>query len=244
MGIFSRFTAATPQDLSKFENKVYSQNGEDGVIAEIFKRIGTKTQFAVEFGVEDGRECNTRLLKEQGWDVLQMDGGKNNPRYIKHEFITAENINKLFKKYNVPKHFDLLCIDIDTNDFWVWKALSDIYQPRVLIIEYNASIAPTESKVVAYDPNLTWDGSQYFGGSLLAMYRLAKKKGYELVYCDKMGVNAFFVRKDCTDNLQIKQPIDAYRGAAYGELDSNEMRTGHRPTKRKFLTIGTDLEPV
>ena len=51
-------------NLEKFENKIHSQNGEDGVIGEILKRIGIVSKYAVEFGVEDGKECNTRLLKK------------------------------------------------------------------------------------------------------------------------------------------------------------------------------------
>lgn len=232
--------------LRPFERQVYSQNGEDGIIEEIFNRIGTGSRFAVEFGVEDGKECLTRHLRDdKGWDVLQMDGGDDNPPSIKREYITAENINDLLAKYQVPHDLDLLCIDIDSNDFWVWKALDDAYKPRLLIVEYNASVPPNEAKTVAYDPELTWDGTTYFGASLLALYWLAKTKGYDLVYCNDSGVNAFFVRADLTyGTLPALIPTSAYRGPSYGRQGRDGAWLGHPPTKRELVEIGEDLNPV
>ncbi|HPQ82275.1 MAG TPA: hypothetical protein PL191_00865, partial [Candidatus Saccharimonas sp.] len=157
-GISSKFWQAS--NLDSYNRKVFSQNGEDGIIEEIFRRIGTDSKYSVEFGVEDGSECNTRFLIEQrGWDSLRMDGSDNNPEHIKKEYITPENINKLFKKYNVPKNLDLLSIDIDSNDIYVWKALNTEYRPRLVIVEYNATIAPCFSEAVKYEPGLTWDGT-------------------------------------------------------------------------------------
>ncbi len=234
-----------PENLLPFERKVFSQNGEDGIIEEIFDRIGTGPKFAVEFGVEDGSECNTRYLKEvKGWDVLQMDGNDNNPPSIKQEFITAENINDLFAKYKVPKDLDLLSIDIDSNDFWVWKAIDTSYKPRVIIMEYNAHFAPSASRTVAYDPTLTWDGTNYFGASLLALYRLAKHRGYDLVYCNQNGVNAFFVRADLMGSFAPKTPVDVYRGPGFGKIDKFGAWLGHPESSRPFVEIGEDLNPV
>lgn len=206
-------------DLLLYEKSVYSQNGEDGVIEEILDRIGTDTKYAVEFGVEDGKQCNTRLLKEKGWNVLQMDDGENNPSSIKKEFITAENINGLFEKYRVPENLDVLSIDVDFNDFWMWRAMDNKYKPRLVVIEYNATIPPNRAMTVKYDGNRMWDGvSAYFGASLLALYRLGKQKGYGLVYCDKKGVNAFFVRNDLLNsNLLARTPRQVYRKVGYGK---------------------------
>ena len=220
-------------DLSAFERRIYSQNGEDGVIAEIFRRIGTGPRFAVEFGVGDGSECMTRCLFEQGWDVLQMDA-RAGPPPVKHERITAENVNALFAKYGVPHGLDLLVIDIDGNDFWVWKAIDNAYQPRLVVVEYNASIPPILARSVAYDPDLVWDGSTYFGASLLALSWLARAKGYDLVYCDNSGTNAFFVRSDVND-LPALTPTLAYREPRYG---------AHRPAARAMVEIGEDLNEV
>src|SRR5262249_53156958 len=140
---------------------------------------------------------------------LQMDAGASTSGRIKREMITAENINSLFNKYAVPNEWDLLSIDIDGNDLWVWKAIDPRYQPRVVIVEYNAKMAPTESKTIAYDPAFRLDGTDYFGASLLAFVHLAEQKGYQLVACEGNGVNAFFVRKDVAQQHFIVQSTEA-----------------------------------
>ncbi len=222
--------------LEPFEKSTYSQNGEDGIIEEIFFRIGTDTKYGVEFGVQDGTECNSRLLKEKGWDILQMDGNKGNPKDIKREFITAENINKLFNKYKVPHNLDFLCIDIDFNDYWVWKKLDNVYKPRLVVLEYNSSIPPWQAKTVKYDSKRMWDNSNYFGGSLLAMYKISKAKGYSLVYCESRGVNAFFVRDDLVVGFDTKTTNEAYRGPSYGILQ-DDIWTGHKSSRESMIDI-------
>ncbi len=204
--------------LHPFEERIYSQGGEDGIIREVLKRIGTDSRYAVEFGVEDGTECNTRLLKEAGWEVLQMDGRANDPRSIKREFITAENINGLFEKYGVPENLDVLSIDIDFNDFWVWRSIESKYRARMIVIEYNASFPADRAVAVRYNSQRRWDGgSDYWGASLMALYNLGRTKGYELVYCDKRGVNAFFVRSDLVSaSLPARTPTEVFQDVGYG----------------------------
>lgn len=208
-------------DLSQYEKKLYSQNGEDGVILAIFNCIGTKNKYYVEFGAQDGNECNTHMLRELRWNGLLMDGGYEiEDINLKKEFITQENINDLFNKYDVPLEFDLLSIDIDFNDFYVWNAINDKYKPRVVIIEYNAAHLPYEDKIVRYQPKGCWDGTIYYGASILAMKRLGNHKGYTLVYADSTGVNLFFIRNDILKQLNIDfkdqdDEIKLYRPADY-----------------------------
>lgn len=189
-----------PIDLSTFEQSVYSQNGEDGTLEKIFELIGILDQgYFVEFGAGSGSECNSRYFKENyGWQGLLMDSHFENESINLHkEWVTAENINDLLEKYQTPKDFDLLSIDIDFNDFHVWKAIDNgLFNPKVVIIEYNATHLPTEDRVVAYNPTGGWDGTNYFGASLLAFTHLGNEKGYSLVNTDKRGVNAIFVRND------------------------------------------------
>ncbi len=187
------------EDLDRYEARTFSQNGEDGVIARIFDCIGTTNRYFVEFGTgADGSERNTRLLERQGWKGLLMDACAD-PAHpeVRLESITAENINGLFGKYSVPEEFDLLSIDIDGNDYWVWRAIDARYRPRLLVMEYNAADPPDESKTIRYDPGFRWRGTDYFGASLLALSNLGARKGYTLVYCERRGVNAFFLRTDC-----------------------------------------------
>jgi len=44
------------------EFKIYSQNGEDGILDYIFSKIGVKNKKFIEFGIQDGKECNTANL--------------------------------------------------------------------------------------------------------------------------------------------------------------------------------------
>jgi len=199
--------AKDPKNLRNFEDKVFSQNGEDGILKEIFRRIGTTDKFFVEFGMEDGDECNGRfLLEKEGWSGLWMDGSPENidralkkfsafPIRGRSAFITRENIAQIFSDENIPKEFDLLVIDIDGNDFWVWETLTS-YRPRVAVIEYNARYVPPKTWVMPYAADHVFDGTSHFGASLSSFVTLGKRLEYTLVACDSMGVNAFFVRND------------------------------------------------
>lgn len=199
--------------LNKYEFQAFSQSGEDGIIEEIFRRIGTTNRYFVEFGVENGTETNSTYLLHQEWEGLWIDGSKENKTAIEQSFanlvktgrlkmiqciVTAENIESLFKQASVPKEFDLLSIDIDGNDYYVWKAITN-YNPRVVILEYNAIFRPGTDFIVKYDPAAMWDKTSYFGASLESYCKLAEKKGYKLVACSYIGSNAFFVREDLAD---------------------------------------------
>lgn len=216
LGFADSFVEKTEIDLSQFEKKVFSQNGEDGVLEKIFDLIGTQSKFYVEFGVEDGSECNTRYLREHHhFSGVMMDMKYENPSLqLYREVIDAENINDLFAFYKVPYEFDLLSIDIDSNDFYVWKSIQ--YQPRVVIIEYNPNHPPLADKVVVYDPRHLWDETTYYGATIVAMYRLGRSKGYSLIYADNNGVNLFFLRDDILANIpytfkNMNNPIQLYR---------------------------------
>ena len=125
-------------------NNVYSQGGEDGIIATIFDQIGITDKVYVEFGVEDCTQCNSRYLREhQGWDVnnsLMMDGGYSNPDInLQQAIFWPDNIISLFEKFGVKKKFDFLSVDTDSYDFFMVEAiLAAGYRPRVIATEINA----------------------------------------------------------------------------------------------------------
>jgi hypothetical protein len=210
-------------DLSLYEKALYSQNGEDGVLAKIFQVIEPRSRFCVEFGAFDGiTGSNTYLLRLQGWKCAQFDRAYEIPKYHVHkEFITAETISQIFEKYAVPYDLDLLSIDIDYNDFYVWQAIDARYRPAVVVIEYNATHLPNEDKVVKYRPYYVGDDTNYYGASILALYHLGRSKGYSLVYAEANGVNLFFIRDDLlTDQVQFKdvnQVEKIYRYPTYGK---------------------------
>lgn len=233
-------------DLRYDEKKVYSQNGEDGVLQKIFGLIPPRSYYCVEFGAADGiSDSNTHLLRKQGWNYLLLDSRHEKPdAHFYREVITAENINELFGKYHVPYDLDLLSIDIDYNDFYVWQALNEKYRPAVVVVEYNASHLPHEDKIVKYDPHGSWDGSNYYGASILSLYRLGRSKGYSLIYADASGANLFFIRDDLLEGRDFKfkninQVEKIYRYPSY----SCGPNGGHaQDLRNRPFVCSTDLQ--
>jgi hypothetical protein len=197
-----------PRHLVHFHYGVYSQHKEDGMIAEIFRRILPSDHFFVEFGV-DAVQNNTLALLLQRWKGLWIEADPEKIARLNRIFariltrgqlkiklssITAENINDVLREAEVADSFDLLSIDVDGNDYWFWKAMT--YRPRVVVIEYNASFGPNIDCKARYDPRWRWKYNRAFGASLKALELLGREKGYSLVGCDIAGTNAFFVRDD------------------------------------------------
>jgi len=207
---------ADPKRLLRHGFKVYSQHDEDGILQEIFRRIGSGPRTFVEFGVETGVECNTVKLLIEGWSGLWIEGNaqackaiassfdpflKDRRLVLQQSLVTAETINTLVEKGGLKGEIDLLGIDIDFNDYWVWKAIEAV-SPRVVVIEYNAGLRPPMSLTVPYQPNHAGGGTNFFGASLEALVRLGRTKGYRVVGCNISGSNAFFVREDlCADHF-------------------------------------------
>jgi len=194
--------------LTASELKAFSQNGEDGVIAEVLRRIGTGERFFVEFGIEDGREGNGVYLADvEAWRGLFIEADprfhsrlqekySGNPRISTMEStVTPDNVERLFCDAGVPSEPDVLSIDVDGNDYWIWEAIEN-YRARLVVIEYNSSLDPARRLVQPRDDEATWDGTEYHGASLGALRSLGERKGYRLVHTELAGVNAFFVRED------------------------------------------------
>jgi len=199
---------ADPRRLLRYQSQVCSQNGEDGIIHEIFRRIGTTAKIFAEVGVGDGCENNTAFLLSQGWTGFWVDGCNNFLRALENRedlqreclkyfvsIISRENIAGLFEQLGVPKEFDLLSLDIDQNTYYAWEGLRS-FRPRVVVVEYNGAVPPDVDWKVRYSSNRIWDGTQNFGAGLKAFEIIGRKFGYSLVGCEFVGSNAFFVRDD------------------------------------------------
>ena len=172
--------AGDPTLLSSWQARAFSQYGADGVLHRLFDDIGVETQYYVEFGTQNGTQCNTRRLRELcGWRGLLMDGGFDRPEIGLHrEFITRENIAGLLAKYKVPEAFDLLSVDIDGNDYHVLKAiLEHDYAPRVVVVETNFhTLSP--ASILKYSSRHRWDGTCYGSASVAAFERMLGRHGY------------------------------------------------------------------
>lgn len=229
------------QDIKKAEFKVYSQFGEDGIIQYLInniKLLDSEKKF-IEIGVENYREANTRfLLINNNWSGLLIEGSemyaesiKKDEIYWKHdltvisEFVTKRNINRIIKNAGFFSGAGLLSIDIDGNDYWVWKALG-IVKPVIVVVEYNSVFGNKFAVTIPYKKDFVRTRAHYsnlyWGASLPALVNLARKKGYVFVGTNSAGNNAFFVRKDRVGKLKIKTIKSGYTESKYRESRSEE----------------------
>ncbi len=165
--------------MRKVKPPFYAQGGEDKICLRFFREIGERSRWAVEFGAHDGLyKSNTAYFREQlNWQVLLLDAEPRST-LVQPAMLTAENINDVLRAHGMPDDVDLISIDIDGNDLWVWKALT--FEPQLLIIEYNPRWKPIRRQTVPYDAARMWDKSDYYGASAGALVRLGREKGYTL----------------------------------------------------------------
>jgi hypothetical protein len=199
--------------LAEAEFCGFSQWGEDGIIDWLVERLPGIPRIFVEFGVEDYRESNTRLLLNlRNWHGLVMDGSQEHITDIMRQdiywrydltaecaFIDRDNVNELIAQAGFNGDIGLLSVDIDGNDYWVWQAI-DIVNPVIVVCEYNALFGDMCHVSVPYQPDFqrtrAHHSNLYFGASLAALIDLASRKGYAFVGTNSNGCNAFFVRND------------------------------------------------
>ncbi len=214
-------------DLHRYERRVYSQGGEDGVITRVFECIGTTNRYFVEFGAWDGQHLsNTANLRLHcGWTGLLMDGDgeRRDDALVKPAFITADNVNDVFAKHGVPESFDLLSLDVDGNEYWIWRALGP-HRPRVVVVEYNIFFGLDVSRTIAYRPDHSWDETKYHGASLAALRKLGRAKGYSLIHTDTWAPNGLFVSDDELPEALIDLPIEQVASWRYRGEPSDPLR--------------------
>lgn len=176
----------------------------------------------MEICAGDGIECNTaNLIVNHGWTALLVDGDQERvargttfyarrretrvwrPTFV-CTWVTAENVDSILTDNGVRGELDLLSLDMDGIDYWVWKAITAIL-PRVIVLEYQDIWGPDRAVTVPYDSQFlarfTPEGPDYAGASLLAFVRLAAEKGYRFVGCEPLGFNGFFVRSGVGEDV-------------------------------------------
>lgn len=174
------------------------------------------------------KNSNTRnLVVNHGWSALMIEGNPARAADLKRNyadvarvkaveaFVYPGNVEILFEDHGVPRDLDLLVIDIDSNDYYVWRAIQ-WFRPKVVQLEANARFPPPQLAVIAFHPMNFWDGSDYWGASLQTYYNLAKARGYDLVYHCQRGPNFFLVDRQYYDRFGIadNSPVKLYNPAA------------------------------
>ncbi len=220
-------------DLDQLQFRVFSQYGEDGLLHYIFSTIGAEKKTLVEICCGNGMQCNAaNLIINHGWKGLLIDGNEkkvaaarrffadrpeceNWPPKVVHSWVDVESINETIEQNGISGDIDLLSIDLDGNDYWIWEAINCI-SPRVVIAEYQNSMGSEEAKTQKYDPSFVAErkstGLSLVGTSLPALVHLAKQKGYRLVARQNRCVNAVSMRNDvgqeCFPEIDASQCFD------------------------------------
>lgn len=207
--------------------------------------LNIESGYCVEFGSRKNLiDSCENILITKNWNGLIIEGNDENiatiqDKYkdknvaIENRFVTIDNINKIFKKHNVPKNFEVLCIDIDGMDYWIWAALK--YNPKILCIEYNSIHKPPKLAVQEYKRDSIWNGTRWFGASLQSLVNLGKKKGYELIGCKEDGSDAFFVKKEYLKlfKIQDNSAKNLFKKPTYGV----EKDGGHKYPDGEYINI-------
>lgn len=177
----------------------YSQNGESKILFKLFNQIGTTNKFFVDLGAGDGYHLsNTQMFKTLGWDGLQIDIDNKGNKEVNRHLITKENILSLLTKtYDVPIFFDLLSIDLDGNDFHILNEILMLLAPSVIVLEVNSQLGLDKSITMPYNPNHMWDGTNAYGMSYKAAFKLLKEHHY-IIYDIVNNTNIIATRKKVT----------------------------------------------
>ncbi len=215
-----------PLGFRDVELRAFSQNGEDGILLYLFSLIGFTNRRAVEICAGDGVECNTaNLIVNHGFRALLLDGDANHvahgeafyaqcrdtcydPPVFLHRWVTRANVNAMVGEQGFDGPIDLLSLDLDGVDYWIWQAL-DCVEPRVVVLEYQPVWGPEHAVTVPYRDDFALDFSRqpfYCGASLAAFVKLGRAKGYRLVGCNRQQFNAFFLRAGVGEDVFPEVP--------------------------------------
>lgn len=250
-----------PSSLKDVGFQQYSGTDEDGILLYLFAVVGVTNKILVDIGCASpvGSNSANLIINHQWWGLL-VDGSqqavdhtnalyrnipnvKGHPPTVVQKFISAENVNAILLENDIVGEIDLLSIDIDGVDYWVWKAIKEI-NPRVVVVEYQPAVGSDASITVPYDAS--FDRSQhvinrnsseivYAGASLQAFTKLGREKGYVLVGCNTQEFNAFFVRDDVNNGvLEEVSVAECF----------NHTRTKYIIAKHQSRTLAMDWENV
>jgi hypothetical protein len=227
-----RAARGTFRHLWDSEVSVFSQWGEDGILDYLCEALDMVKPKALELGVGNYTECNTRFLAHyRSASVVAVDGrndlidtiGSLDLRWkttimALEQWITPDNVQEICAQArDFMGDIDILSLDIDGNDYWVAEAI-DLTTVRMIVVEYNPVFGAGDP--VSVPRNDTFNRSDahysclYYGASLRAFIDLFSSRGFDLVGTNRVGSNAFFVRRNeaSFDQLVLPDPqnLDRY----------------------------------
>jgi hypothetical protein len=213
---------AVPFALNARRFRLRSQNEEDGILFALLERAGWGTQRFVDIGSGKSGGTAASLAHECGWaglmielsatavDLARRKFAGNRGVTVISERVMPDNVNAILTRHGYAGEVDLLSLDIDSYDYWVFDALTAT-SARVLVLEYNALFGPDRRVTIPLEQSIDSTPKGYGGASLAALAQLAARKGYRLVTCENTGVNAFFLREGVAPEIPAVSPVEAFK---------------------------------
>ncbi|MBD1161544.1 hypothetical protein IDH30_04570 [Pelagibacterales bacterium SAG-MED15] len=252
------------EKIEDIEFKIFSQFGDDGIIQFLIDKLEIDYEFQnfIEFGVEDYSEANTKfLLLNNNWSGLILDSSNENIESIKKSnffwkfeleaikcFIKKENINSIITNSNIyKKKIGILSIDIDGNDYWVWKEIN-VIDPLIVIIEYNSTFGFEKKISIPYKQDFerskAHHSNLYWGASIEALKFLAKQKGYKFLTTNSAGNNAYFIKEKIFDKIKLNLKKNTYQSKFRESRDKSGKKTFINYDKRLNIIGNLEVEDV
>jgi hypothetical protein len=250
-GAMAPLRSIDPSNPASWEFSGFSQNGEDGILDFLTRRIQNPTNFFLEIGASFGTENNTSWLAiARRFSGVLVEG---DPKAFKHlsilyssglatgvichnMIVTPENAPALRRlcHYSNP---DVLSVDIDGFDFFVVKGLFEAgFRPSITVVEYNSAFGPEQSMTVPYEPSLPFltdeETRLYYGVSITGWRNYFETVGYQFVCVETNGVNAFFVNPAAFDSRFLQN----IRGLTFRENNQQLLKCGG-PWQSQFELI-------
>ena len=218
-------TLPVPRRILAQRFRVSSQNEEDGLTLALINLAGTTNRRFLDLGA-GANGGNTGFMAETcGWTGLMADGRAKCAVQLaarfarqgvdaKQVWLTRDNVNQVVRDHRLDGEIDLLSLDLDGNDYWVWRAL-DACSPRIVILTFNAAFGAERAVTVPYDPAFDRAANAkvaqwFYGASLAAFEQLGREKSYRLVMVEPKGVHAYLVRNDVAPDIPAAPARDLH----------------------------------
>lgn len=231
--------------FAKFGASYFSQGDEDGLTLEILSRINPTRKTFLEFGVGDGSENNTLILRASGYkgawiDALQnehLEAGNNESFYYSSKWIDKDTITLILSEFKEVYSADpcVISLDLDGNDFWIWNRILQLgIRPQLAIAEYNAKFPFPIEWVMDYNLAHEWQEDDYYGASFASFVKLFAEYGYSPVVCSIHGTNVFFVQNS---QINLFPEIPSNSSIFQDPFYAFRKKNGHPVSNRTILSI-------
>jgi hypothetical protein len=209
--------------------RVFSEADEDGILLYLLAVVGIDRSRFVDIGAGDCISASNcaNLALNLGFHGLFVEGDPDRieigrrfyashpdtrtyPPKTVHSFVTRENVNEVIRGAGFDGEIDVLSIDIDGNDYWIWEAITCV-QPRIVVIETHTEYR-MHDVCAPYQSDFDWRQARtddVVGASPVAMRRLGEQLGYRLVGGNRYGFNVFFLRDELGAELVPTVGVEA-----------------------------------